>query len=207
MSQNKKPTLIVIAGPNGTGKTTITEKLLKHEWTEDTVYINPDFIANEMFGNWNSYESVIEAANYSEKLRHDLILEKKNIAFETVFSTQEKVDFILDAKSKGYFVRFFFVCVDDPTINAQRVALRVMEGGHDVPISKIIKRYYKSIENSVKIMNIVDRAYFYDNSISDQDPKLMFRISDGNISKIYSNISKWAIPIFNIMQNSKEDMV
>lgn len=35
------PLLIVIAGPNGSGKTSITSKILKHEWVEDSTYINP----------------------------------------------------------------------------------------------------------------------------------------------------------------------
>ena len=185
---NNKPTLVIVAGPNGSGKTTITEKLLKHEWTDDTVYINPDLIAKEKFGSWDSYESVIKAAEYSKELRYQLIEKRKNIAFETVFSTQEKIDYIIHAKNNGYFIRFFFVCVDDPTINAQRVALRVMEGGHDVPISKIIKRYYKSIENCLQIINIANRAYFYDNTINEQNPKLMFRTTDGVLTKKYLKI-------------------
>ena len=49
-----RPVLIVIAGPNGSGKTTITSKILKHEWLEGAVYINPDNVAQERFGNWNS---------------------------------------------------------------------------------------------------------------------------------------------------------
>ena len=40
-----KPELIIIAGPNGSGKTSVTSRLLKHEWMEDSVYINPDNIA------------------------------------------------------------------------------------------------------------------------------------------------------------------
>lgn len=43
--EDKRPTLIIIAGPNGSGKTTITEQLLSHEWGEDCHYINPDQIA------------------------------------------------------------------------------------------------------------------------------------------------------------------
>ena len=46
----KKPVLIIIAGPNGSGKTSITSKILQHEWVESCVYINPDNIANEKFG-------------------------------------------------------------------------------------------------------------------------------------------------------------
>ena len=37
----RKPLLIVVAGPNGSGKTTITAKVLHHEWMEDSYYINP----------------------------------------------------------------------------------------------------------------------------------------------------------------------
>ena len=33
----KKPVFIVIAGPNGSGKTFITSKILQHEWVENCV--------------------------------------------------------------------------------------------------------------------------------------------------------------------------
>ena len=46
-----RPVLIVIAGPNGSGKTTITSKILRHEWLEDAVYINPDQVAQDKFGD------------------------------------------------------------------------------------------------------------------------------------------------------------
>ncbi|MGE0083318.1 MAG: hypothetical protein AB7S75_02750 [Desulfococcaceae bacterium] len=65
-----KPRLIIVAVPNGAGKTTITEKLLSHNWMGDCVYINPDFIAQYDFGDWNSTESVIKAANYAKDICH-----------------------------------------------------------------------------------------------------------------------------------------
>lgn len=48
-----KPVLIVIVGPNGSGKTTITTRILQHEWMENAIYINPDQIAKDKFGEWN----------------------------------------------------------------------------------------------------------------------------------------------------------
>ena len=60
-----KPVLIIIAGPNGSGKTSITSKIIKHDWMEDSIYINPDNIAQEKFGDWNSSEAVMKAAKYS----------------------------------------------------------------------------------------------------------------------------------------------
>ena len=187
-----KPNLIVVAGPNGAGKTTITEKLLRHEWMDGCVYINPDVIAQEKFGGWNSQEAIIKAANHAQEIREECLADMKSMAFETVFSIPEKLQFVKRAKNAGFFIRFFFICTNDPSINAQRVAIRVMEGGHDVPIQKIIKRYYRSIANCTEAAYSADRAYFYDNSETDTDPKLIFKTVDGAIVKIYNELVPWA---------------
>lgn len=190
--KENKPRLIIVAGPNGSGKTTITEKLLRHEWMEGCVYINPDFIAQQDFGDWNSIDDVVKAANKAQSIREECLKNRTDMAFETVFSTEEKLEFIKKAKTSGYFIRLFFICTNDPSINAQRIALRVMEGGHDVPIPKIISRYYRSIANSVEAIKIVDRAYFYDNSENDVDPQLIFRVSDHNTMKKYKDPVPWS---------------
>ena len=67
MDSSHKPILIIIAGPNGSGKTTITSMLVKSEWIENAVYINSDNGAQETFGDWNSTEAVINVAQYCEK--------------------------------------------------------------------------------------------------------------------------------------------
>lgn len=193
---NHKPVLIVIAGPNGSGKTSVTSRILHHEWMENAVYINPDIIAQEKFGDWNSKEAVMQAVRYCEELREKCLVEHKSLIFETVLSVEDKLDYILRAKEAGFFIRFFFVCTEHPTINASRIARRVMEGGHDVPITKIISRYNKSIANCCIVSEFVDRTYIYDNSIEDVDAKLLFRLNNGKLVKKYvDNIPRWAIPI------------
>lgn len=198
----KKPILIVIAGPNGSGKTSITEKILEHEWVEECFYINPDIIAKETFGDWNSAEAVLSAAKLSAELRENCIVERKSLIFETVLSAPDKIDFIERAKLKGYFIRLFFVGTESPTINASRIAQRVMEGGHDVPISKIISRYSKSIANCCVVSKIADRSYIYDNSPEFEEPKLLFRVVDGLAAKEYTNINNWALPILEFIKNN-----
>ncbi len=187
------PLLIVIAGPNGSGKTTITSEVLESDWLEDAVYINPDIVAQEKFGNWNSPEAVREAALFCEQWREQCLANGESLIFETVMSAPDKLDFIRRAKKAGYFVRIFFISTANPTINAARIARRVMKGGHDVPIPKIISRYIKSIANCAEIAPVVDRLYVYDNSLEDKKAVPLFRLRNGAIGKQYVEaVPEWA---------------
>ncbi|GHS97776.1 ATPase AAA [Bacteroidia bacterium] len=197
-----KPKLLIIAGPNGSGKTSITSKILKHDWIEGCVYINPDNIARDVFGDWNSPEAVIKAVHYASKRREACIQNKESLLFETVLSAPDKLEFIAKAKKAGFFIRLFFVGTDHPAINASRIAHRVLEGGHDVPISKIVSRYAKSIANCAQAAQLVDRMYVYDNSIDDAFPKLLFRTTEGKIEKIYTRVNPWAEVILQVLQKS-----
>ena len=66
INEDHRPVLIAIAGPDGSGKTTITSRFLHHEWMENAIYINPDIIAQEKFGDWNSHEAIMKAVDYSD---------------------------------------------------------------------------------------------------------------------------------------------
>lgn len=191
--KKKRPTLCIVAGPNGSGKTSATIQLLHNEWAENSMYINPDNIAQEQFGDWNSPSAVLKAAELATKMRYDCLSQKKDFVFETVFSSDEKVRFVEQAKSEGFFIRIFFVCTENPEINVKRITRRYLNGGHEVPISKIVSRYYKSLLNIGKVIPLVDRVYVYDNSVEDQMPKLLYRTVDGQLFKKYvENIPEWA---------------
>lgn len=183
----------MIAGPNGSGKTSVTQKFLHHQWGEGIVYINPDEVAKDKFGDWNSVSSVLKAADYCEGWRERCLKEKTSFVFETVFSSQDKIDFLLRAKQAGFLVRVFFISTKHPSINASRIANRVIEGGHDVPITKIISRFYKSILNCEIIAKFVDRLYVYDNSVDGRDAMPLFRLTNGVLGKLYvDNVPEWA---------------
>ena len=192
----KKPVLIVIAGPNGSGKTTVTGKILRHQWIEDAVYINPDIVAQERFGDWNSTDAILKSVKYCEEWREKCLAEKKSLIFETVLSADDKIDYICRAVEAGFFVRLFFVCTTSPALNAARIANRVIKGGHDVPISKIVSRYQKSILNCKYIIRKVHRAYLYDNSVENADAKLQIRFADGKVAKRYvEDLPEWVVQI------------
>lgn len=188
-----KPVLIVLAGPNGSGKTTVAKELLRHPWSAGTRHVNPDEIAQREFGGWNNDEAILLAARRADEIREACLAKRQGLIFETVLSTSRKYDFIQQAKEAGYFIRLFFVATDDPTINARRVVRRVKEEGHDVPGEKIFSRYPKSIALGAAVARIVDRAYFLDNSVDERDAKMIFRVADGKLKSLYTaEPPRWA---------------
>ncbi len=140
---NHKPVLIVIAGPNGSGKTTITSKILHHEWLENAIYINPDIIAQEKFGSWNDQEAVMKSVRYCEQLREDCLVQKRSLIFETVLSIQQKIDYIKRAKEADCRIASKLVdrtyIYDNSIENAEaQLLFRMVEG-------KLYKQYSKTI--------------------------------------------------------------
>lgn len=151
---DKKPMVLVMAGPNGSGKSTITQYFEKVG-----TYTNADDIvaATEMSNK--------EAAEFVDRKRYESIEMKKDFTFETVLSSNYKLDILEKAKAEGYFIKCVFVLTVDPLINVARVEARVASGGHDVEKDTIIKRYYKSLDNIKKLMEICDILHVYDNTI------------------------------------------
>lgn len=86
----EQPRLLLVAGPNGAGKTTVTERGLAHEWFAGCEYINPDLIARDEFGDWNSATAVLQAANVAQERRERCLAEGRNLAFENVFLRQTR---------------------------------------------------------------------------------------------------------------------
>lgn len=125
--QNRKPMVLVLAGPNGSGKSTITtffEKVGKYTNADDIV-------ASTGMDN-------MEAAILADKMRYESIKKKEDFTFETVLSSDYKMEILRKAKKEGYFIKCVFVLTIDPQINIARIKSRVAAGGHDVEKSKVI---------------------------------------------------------------------
>ena len=199
-----KPVLLVIAGPNGAGKTTVTARLREEHWSEGVEYLNPDEIARDRFGDWNSPEAVRDAALWTTARREHLLAARAGLAFETVMSTDEKIDFIARAKDAGYFVRVFFIATSDPRINAARVAGRVLAGGHSVPIEKIVARHVRAVANLGAAIALADRVYIYDNSVDDVEARLCARTQDGSLRKVYGPLPDWVADAVSALERHRD---
>ena len=151
---NKKPMILVLAGPNGSGKSTITgyfEKVGTYTNADDIVAATG--MSNE------------EAAKFVDEKRNLSITAKEDFTFETVLSSKYKLDILEKAKEEGYFIKCVFVLTVDPLINVARVEARVASGGHDVDKRKIKERYYKSLDNIKRLMELCDILHVYDNTV------------------------------------------
>ncbi len=156
MSENnavKLPEVIVFAGPNGSGKTTITGMA-------KTVgeYINADDIKR------TTLCTDIEAAQKAEELREKMISEKRDFTFETVLSTDRNLLLLKKAKEQGFFVRCIYVLTANADINVARVSARQAIGGHGVPEDKIRSRYSKALALIPQLVEVCDILHVYDNT-------------------------------------------
>jgi predicted ABC-type ATPase len=108
----------------------------------------------------NSYYASVLA----DFLRRKLLQGSVSFTFETVMSERGKVDLLAEARGVGFRTYLYYVATEDPEINIARVALRVAQGGHDVPKDKIIGRYHRSLALLGEAVRRTDRAYFFDTS-------------------------------------------
>lgn len=163
---NHKPEIRVFAGPNGSGKSLLTlpEYIIPP-------YINADEIKKEKGCD------DLTAAQIATAHREDALAKLQSFTFETVLSTPRNVDLLRRAKDQGYFIRCFFVLTVDPKLNVFRVKSRVVNGGHDVAVDKIISRYYRSLAYIPTLCSLCDRLNIYDNSFP--RPVRIFKLRDG----------------------------
>jgi len=156
------PTIYIIAGCNGAGKTTAAYNLLPKVF--DTIeFVNADEIAIGL-SPFNVEGVSFQAARIMIERLHSLVNEKKSFAFETTLSGLAYLQFINEAKAEGYEVILFFIWIESIELAKSRVAVRVNKGGHNIPESVIERRYKKGIKNFSEYTFVVNSWYIFDNS-------------------------------------------
>lgn len=111
-----------------------------------------------------SYANPYLSAALADFIRHELLRHGESFTFETVMSHGSKIDFMRHARTMGYRVYLYYVATQDPEINCSRIALRVQDGGHDVPEEKVRERYVRSLALLPAAIKAANRAYIFDNS-------------------------------------------
>lgn len=154
---DRRPIIVAIAGPNGAGKSTFYEAFLRDTGLP---FVNADNLARD--AGIDAYE----ASDVAEKLREELVRERQSFVFETVFSDPvgAKVDFLKSAQDAGYTIVLCFIGLETAALSDDRVAMRVLQGGHDVAADKVRSRYPRSLDNLRRAIATLQHVRVYDNS-------------------------------------------
>jgi len=161
-----QPVFLIVAGPNGSGKSSVYRDA-DLEWGGRSVWIvNPDLLSARI----SEVEAVpFDEANLIAVERIESWLDAsidvhKTIGVETVLSTDKYRRLVSRAKALGFAVWLIYVVLDSPERSIERIKLRVVKGGHNVPDDKVRKRYRGSLAQFPWFLEQADEAWIYDNS-------------------------------------------
>lgn len=188
--KDRLPTLFIIAGCNGAGKTTASYTVLP-ELLNVKEFVNADEIAKGL-SPFQPEKVSIEAGRIMLRRIHELIEQKQDFAFETTLASRSFVPLCLSAKQDGYQICLTFFWLDSTELAIERVKQRVSEGGHSIPIDTIVRRYGAGLKNFFTLYkNIVDYWLFIDNSKT--EPKLIAEGKENMQDTIYNKETWHAI--------------
>ena len=164
---NSRKEVIIISGPNGSGKTTISPYLLRDRY-EIKEYVNADAIALGLSA-FDPDKAAFEAGRIMLKRLDFLAKQKASFAFETTLSSRSYARWIKDLRRDGYKIHLLYLWLQSPELALERVKERVRLGGHNVEKEVIYRRYYNGIKNFFELYQQLANTWaVYDNSNSYQ---------------------------------------
>jgi len=133
----------IIAGPNGSGKTTFAYQFLRNKKLE---FVNADEIAQELMQT-NIEDARIKADKLFLKRLKLLIENENNFILESTLSGTYLKNTLKELTAKNYDIYMFFIFLENEEIAISRIKERVLQGGHHVPDVDVIRRFKRSIKN------------------------------------------------------------
>jgi predicted ABC-type ATPase len=185
---DRRPVIVALAGPNGAGKTTFYHAHLQRAGLR---FVNTDVLARDL--NLDAYA----AARLADAIRRQLVELRESFVFETVFSDPvgDKLTFLKEAAGKGYTVILCFIGISGPEVSEERVAMRVSQGGHDVPAEKLVTRFPRTLANLKTAIRDLPHVWIFDND----DLRTPFRqvavFESGRQGKLNEQMPAWLAPL------------
>jgi predicted ABC-type ATPase len=181
---DRRPLIVGVAGPNGAGKTTFCHA---HLALSGLRFVNADVLAAELAID------AYEAARLAHALRRALVARGESFVFETVFSDPvgERIAFLEDAAQQGYNVVLCYIGLSGPDQSTERVAMRVSQGGHDVPDEKLRSRFPRTLKNLQAAVQRLPHVLIYDNSDLSIPFRAVAEFRHGLLSRLHEPVPGW----------------
>ena len=181
---DRRPLIVALAGPNGAGKSTFYHAHLRLAGLR---FVNADVLAQAL--KINAYE----AASVADSLRRELVRQRESFVFETVFSDPvgDKIGFLREAAAAGYTVVLCFIGISGADVSEQRVAMRVTQGGHDVPTEKLESRYPRTMANLKTALIEIPYVWIFDNDDLRAAYRLVAVYEHGQLVALHKPVPRW----------------
>jgi predicted ABC-type ATPase len=185
---DRRPIVVAVAGPNGAGKTTFYHA---HLASTGLLFVNADILAGELA------TAPYEGARLADALRRALVESGESFVFETVFSDPagDKLAFLEEAARRGYEVVLCYIALASPRQSSERVAMRVSQGGHDVPEEKLRSRFPRSLENLRRAILRLPHVLVYDNSDLNAPYRQIALFDHGKPRSLRKPLPGWLRPL------------
>ena len=187
---DRRPVIVALAGPNGAGKSTFYHAHLESAGLR---FVNADVLSRELkIGPY-------EAAKVADSLRQEFVKQRESFVFETVFSDPvgDKLAFLKEAAATGYTVILCFIGVSNPETSEQRVAMRVSQGGHDVPTDKLEARFPRTLANLRNALRELPHIWVFDNDSLANPFRLVAVYENGQPVRLHKPIPKWLTTVMD----------
>jgi predicted ABC-type ATPase len=159
----KNKAVYIIAGPNGSGKTTFAKMFLP-EYVNCPNFVNADLIALGL-APFEPRAAAIKAGKLVLQQIHEYAKRGVDFAFETTLSGKSYVSLLAELKTRGYALHLFFLWLPSAELAIARIKERIKEGGHHVPAEDVRRRFARGINNFfILYESLLDSWMLFDNS-------------------------------------------
>lgn len=183
------PTLHLIAGVNGAGKTSFYRYQLA-EMIPGAEFVNADELAREKWPG-SQDRHVAEAARLAAERRMALLERRESFVTETVFSHESKLELVTEAKLRGFRVVIYHVHVNSAVLARERVRTRISQGGHPVPEDRIEGRFERSLRLIPRAAELADVTFVFDNSGTERTHTHVMTLDSGRVTTLHEPVPAW----------------